>query len=183
MRLMLPELLMPVVLILFANCGGDMERELLRAASSGDVKTVATLLTRGVNPNAIDDQGNTALMVAAQKGHLTVAEALLAGGADVNAKRRIFDYTALMDAAYGGHEDIVNLLLSNGANVNARGVDGASPLMLAVLQNYRAIVYALIDKGADVNATDGEGQTPLRTATFKHYTELANALKKAGALE
>ena len=44
------------------------------------------LLARGVDVNAKDKDGGTALMAASAQGHLDVVQALLENGADVKAK-------------------------------------------------------------------------------------------------
>ena len=59
-------------------------------------------------------------MRAAGGGHTEVVQALIAAGADVNAR----DYgggTALMDAAGEGHVEIVRDLIAAGADVEVHG--------------------------------------------------------------
>jgi len=59
--------------------------------------------------------------------------ALLASGADVNAKGKYSGWTPLMLAARKGDIELVNFLLSNGADVNAKSdVQNRTPLMEAV---------------------------------------------------
>src|SRR5271165_1131162 len=58
-------------------------------------------------------------MVAAARGHLAMVQALLAKGAEVNAKTP-GGWTALMKAAEGGHLAVVQALLDKGAEVNAK---------------------------------------------------------------
>lgn len=53
-------------------------------------------------------------MRAAQEGHQTVVEALLAQGADVN-KRNHERMNALMLASQRGHDVIVKMLIQHGA--------------------------------------------------------------------
>ena len=59
--------------------------------------------------------GGTALMAASTQGHATIAAALIARGAAVDAKDRN-EWSALLRASDKGHTDIVNLLINNGAN-------------------------------------------------------------------
>ena len=58
--------------------------------------------------------GNTGLLLAAQHGHVSAAELLLAGGAEVNRCDQGWGCTPLLMAAQGGHEDMVTVLLKNG---------------------------------------------------------------------
>ena len=69
-------------------------------------------------------------MVAAACGHLAMVQALLAKGAEVNAKTP-GGWTALMNAAEGGHLAVVQALLDKGADVNAKTPNGWSALMWA----------------------------------------------------
>jgi ankyrin repeat protein len=97
------------------------KEEMLRSASfSGYLGIVRELIPQGVNINAQENGGWTALMYAAAKGNLDIFQVLLAAGADVNLKERSGE-TALSKAAYWGYLEIVNLLLSAGAEVN--GID------------------------------------------------------------
>ena len=61
----------------------------------------------------------TALLMASQFGHVDVVQALLAKGADVNAKDSR-GLTALMMASQFGHVDVVQALIAKGADVNAQ---------------------------------------------------------------
>ena len=56
------------------------------AAKAGDLAAVQAQLDAGVDVNAKDWLGGTALLEAAIKGHKEVVELLIAKGADVNAK-------------------------------------------------------------------------------------------------
>ena len=57
-------------------------------------------------------------MMASEEGHLDVAQALLANGADVNAART--SSAALMVAAERGHLDLGRALLSKDADVQCQ---------------------------------------------------------------
>ena len=105
-------------LLLFAGCSHKNTPEtdaLLRAARDGKVDTVKELLTTpGIDVNATDERGDTALIEAARFGHDHVARALLAAGA--NPKARDKDgKTPLMIAVAGGHDDVVAVLKQAGA--------------------------------------------------------------------
>ncbi len=59
-------------------------------------------------------------MTAARTGSVDAVQALLARGADVNARERWFGETAMMWAAAENHAAVVRVLLEAGADVNAR---------------------------------------------------------------
>jgi ankyrin repeat protein len=67
--------------------------------------------------------GTTPLMDAAGAGGLKAVEALLAGGAEVDAQDN-FGGTALVYAAREGHTDVIRMLIAHGADVNARSSSG-----------------------------------------------------------
>ena len=108
-------------------------------------------------------------MMASQNGHLDVVQALLAKGADVNAKDERRQDRA-DDCLPEGHLEVVQALLAKGADVNAKENDGATALMLASQNGHREVVQALLAKGADVNTrtTDGDrADWPPRKATSR----------------
>ena len=116
----------------------------VRSADTGDLTAIKLFLNAGMNPNATDDEGSTALMHAAYKDHASVVGALLGAGADVN--QRNGHQTALLSAASGGHIDILRVLLGKGPDpdvINEAFVE-------AVRMRHREIVRLLADRGADV---------------------------------
>ena len=89
----------------------------------------------------------TPLIEAAKKGDTEKVQALLAQGADVNAKDK-GGFTALMDAAWEGHTDTVQALLAHGADVNAKDNNGDTALMMAKEKGHKEIVHILKEAGA-----------------------------------
>ena len=70
-------LLLTVFLALTARAA-DPSEDLLAAAKKGDADAVQALLAKGVDVNAKNSYGATALSFAADKGHLEVVKLLLA---------------------------------------------------------------------------------------------------------
>src|SRR5215510_16309973 len=91
-----------------------LTRQLWHIAGSGDLEELDHLVSQGVDVNAGDRTGVTALMRAAYHGQLGMVRALIGHGADPNAKDRS-GLTALMMAEHGGHEEIVDALRPFGA--------------------------------------------------------------------
>ena len=86
-----------------------LTRQLWHIAGSGDLEELDRLVGQGVDVNAGDRTGVTALMRAAYHGQLAMVRALIGYGADPNAKDRS-GLTALLMAEHGGHEEIVEAL-------------------------------------------------------------------------
>ena len=83
------------------------------------------------------------LINTASRGEAAAVQALLAKGADVNAKGRN-GVTALMAASENGRRDVLQTLLAKGADVNAKTNDGATALMAACQNGHSDVVQALL---------------------------------------
>ena len=91
--------------------------------------------------------GATGLQYMVYGGHEAVVAALMAAGADVNAKDKL-GRTALHYAAFGGYEAIVAALIAAGADVNAKNENGETLLYLAARECHATITAALRAAGA-----------------------------------
>lgn len=153
---------------------------LMMAARAGSVAAVSLLLERGSDPNAVESQWNqTALMWAAAEGHLDVVDVLLDAGADPNMQARVTEltrrstrtdfptggFTALMWAARNGDEAIVRRLVEGGADINMRNGDGATAMMLAIINDRFDFAAKLLELGADPNDGSLYRAVEMRDAT------------------
>ena len=93
-----------------------LDQSLIESAKLGDLLKIKELLEKGVNVEARDNTGNTALIWAAWAGHADVTQVLIAAGADLEARDNAKD-TALIAAFQGGRADIVRTLFSAGAKL------------------------------------------------------------------
>lgn len=66
----------------------EYERGLWKAASSGDMDKIRSLISAGRDVNQTDSSGYTPLHYAARAGKLEVCQVLLSKGADPNSKTR-----------------------------------------------------------------------------------------------
>jgi len=125
----------------------DINLELLTAAQKGKTETVKSLLDEGVDVNAKDRFGWTALIKAAMFGYNDIMKILLDRGADVNAKTNL-GCTALMEAAKIGHLRTVRILLDNNADMNLTDKKGNTAMREAVMGGNLEVI-ALLSKAKD----------------------------------
>ena len=116
----------------------DNNKLLIEAVKNGkDYKysnIIFRLLEEGVDVNAKDEGGTTALMWAICKGNVDLVTMLLKKGADVNYKDKN-GVSALMLASMSPRRwrqrEIVSILLEKGADVNAVDNFGSTAVMWA----------------------------------------------------
>lgn len=109
--------LLLVFALLFGQQAATPDPEALwAAAKSGDKAGVERALAAGVPVDAGTRYQQTALMFAAQYGHLDVVELLIEKGANINQKDTFYGVTPLMAAMQDGHVAVMKLLLEKGAD-------------------------------------------------------------------
>ncbi len=123
---------------------------LVLAARYGQASAVKYLLDGGMNVNAKDAYGNTALIAAASNNQTAMVEQLLSRGANVNAANKV-ELTALMGASVKGDYELVHHLVSVGADVNAINDDGETALFMAVQYGHYKAAKVLLNGGANPN--------------------------------
>jgi len=136
------------------------EPPIVWAGDYGTVPVLKALLARGVNVDAQDKQGCTALYYAACNGRVRNVRLLLAAGADPNVKEND-GYTALI---CGQTARISQMLLNRGAKVNAADDSGFTALHEAAKIGTHMQFALLLAHGANPNAQDETGETPLMWA-------------------
>ncbi len=166
---------------------GITNSHLVRMSGWGKLDEVSRLIENGIDVNAKDWGGSTALMAACVSGHTDVARLLLEKGADIKAKdsngETAFDYDKsgilqgimneeLLKACKEGRFDDVPKWLEKGADVNARAEDGSTPLMWVVMEGDVKTAKLLIQKGADVNAKDKTGENAFDYAQDKAIVDV-----------
>ncbi len=171
----------------------DGKTPLALAADLVHGEMVELLVVRGADVDTKDRAGFTPLITATRWGEgeaaiREVVEALIAGGADVNARTPgggwgpagHDGHTALQQAAEFGHPSVVELLLRSGADANMGFADGRTPLYWAAKNGHADVVTSLVANGADVNA-EAKGRTALGAARDGKHGEIVAMLLAHGA--
>ncbi|KAF2813444.1 GDPD-domain-containing protein [Mytilinidion resinicola] len=119
------------------------------ATQSNFFAIVRLLVDAGVDVNYQDEQGETALHVAARFGHRECAEALVSGSenqkTDVDIPEKTFSWTPIFIACVDGHLPIVELLIAAGADLERPDLSGWTAKEHAALRGYLEIAERLAE--------------------------------------
>jgi uncharacterized protein len=146
------------------------ETALMLASRTSGIDAVRLLIERGANVNVVEQwQGQTPLMYAAAHDRGEVAAALIAAGADVDARTWINDlperesrvryyveipvagFTPVMFAARSGANSALRALIAGKADLDAKTPEGFTPVVIA-LDNLRFdAAKVLVEGGATAN--------------------------------
>lgn len=138
-------------------------------------KVVEVLLAHPqLDVNYVSPHGETALMMAALRGELSVARRLLQKGAHAYKA----GWAPLHYAATGGHVEIIDLLLEHHAFIDAQSPNGSTPLMMAARYGSEAAVDRLLQAGADVTMRNQDGATVVDYARASGRDYLADRLAR-----
>lgn len=107
--------------------------------------------------DAVNAHDETALMMAALRGHPQWVRRFVARGAQVNRP----GWTPLHYAASGPSVETVQALLDLGARTDPVSPRGSTPLMMAAQYGPEASVDLLVRRGADLRLRDSQGSTVL----------------------
>jgi ankyrin repeat protein len=169
-----------IVLVEFALAGFAVAASIADAAERRDNAGVRALVQAGVDVNAAQIDGTTALHWAAYHDDTEMVALLVRAGADVNSVNR-YGVPPLAEACTNGNAAIVKLMLEAGADAKAAMKGAETVLMLAARSGSAEAVKALLARGADPNSRERLGQTALMWAAAEGHTAVVRALIEAGA--
>ncbi len=118
-----------------------------------------TLVALGVDVDAQNLSGKTALSDACRSAKKDMAILLIRSGADINATDAT-GRTVLMDAISSSNEDMVRLLLQYKANVQVQEMSGRNAYHEAALTGNIGIINMIRKAGGNPLARDAAGETP-----------------------
>ena len=173
--------LLPAFLAVASLAAVSSTPPLVDAAKNGDSATVLALLEDGVDVNAPQGDGATALHWAVHLSDLETADALIEAEADVNAANDL-GVTPLWLACLNGDAPAADRLLTAGASANVVLPSGETALMTAARTGNVDVVELLLAHGADANAKEGsQGQTALMWAIAQGHSDVVKTLIDSGA--
>jgi ankyrin repeat protein len=160
---MLHLLVLSLCLYVVVLCA-ESEDSIFTKARAGDIDAVKAFLEDGVDPSSRDSKGNTALIIAAGRGHAGVINLLLEAGASYEEATLIGIFegkSALCWATSQGRVKAVVALLQAGADPNfvqqVGTFAGKTPLMWASSQGKNEVLRLLISAGAEVDFASASG--------------------------
>jgi uncharacterized protein len=168
------------IVVLCAAAVAAERATLADAVEQRDKASIRSLLQTGVDVNAAQVDGTTALHWATYHDDAETVALLVRARANVNAVNR-YGVPPLAMAATNGNAETVKLLLEAGADANAAMKGGETVLMLAARSGNVDVVKALLARGAKHDTRERRGQTALMWAAAEGNTAVVRALMEAGA--
>lgn len=108
------------------------------------LELVTVFLERGVDVNAVDNYGNTALILNTQNQcYKKVIKELIRAGADVNIADNNGN-TALYHALKYGNQEVARFLVKKGADYNHTNNNGETPMQIAVEKGYDTVLELMM---------------------------------------
>ena len=188
-----------------------MDNPFLYAGAEGLLDILKLAIDAGADTKLTNRFGGTALIPAAERGHVEIVQELLTRtDVDVNHVNDL-GWTALLEAiilSNGGerHQQIVQLLVDHGADINIPDKDGVTPIKHTQMRGFTEIerilnnalardvqmitaagqgdietVRQLLAQGANVHARDETGKTALIAAAYRNDLAIVDVLIQAGA--
>lgn len=116
------------------------------------VPVAQLLLQAGADASIVNNEGNSALMLASHRDMPVLIPALVKAGADINERGR--DGTSLVVAAEEGHTAVVRALLDANADPNLGDRHDETPLIKAAKKDHVEIIALLLARCARTDLVD-----------------------------
>jgi ankyrin repeat protein len=164
--------------------GRVLNRAITQAPYALSIEAIKLLLTAGANANAVDAEGQTPLMLAADIGSAEITRLLLGAGgaASINAKDKQGKTALMYLPRYPeSKSDVARVLVTAGANVNEVNEAGQTALMSASVAGSTEVTRVLLESSAAVNVKDKQGMTALMYSAKSASADISKVLIEGGA--
>lgn len=174
---------------LLINHGADFHKKgaLIFAASKGDLDLTELLISKHVDLDEVDNEGNSALMKAVLMSNLLIFTAILKAGANVNIQNKNLN-SALHLCMELGEFQMVTLLIEHKADPLLKAKDDETPLGIGVLRTERHAIKSFLQAikahapdqmTACLEAENNYEQTPFLSAVITGDLEIVQDLLNA----
>jgi len=134
--------------------GKNDEELLLDMAALGETEKISKLLKTGMNLDATDDSGSTALHIAVKTGAYDIVSMLIAQGAEKNVQDNQ-GRTPLLIAAENDDLEVIQLLSDAGADFSITDEEGNSPASISFFKPTNLLTYLINEGNVDNPSIDG----------------------------
>lgn len=160
------------------------EEQFRKAAASGNIDMLKSLMTPSMNIDAANEQGETPLMLAAAGGHADAVRFLIAGGADTKAVDAGGN-TVVMRAVTKYDPAMLGVLIEGKAWLEGYNHKGNSPMSWSIETGFKPESQQMFDMllkaGASVTAATGGGIDLVMVASRSDNAFALAELHKKGA--
>lgn len=178
-EILTPPMDLQLVILDIRTSAQQEDHRLIDACWGNHWEELESLLQGPQDPNTCRDEGEAALYIAANEGHVECVNLLLEAMADVHHMQATNSETAVHSAAFHSHLEVVKLLLEAGADKDAARPDGATALHFAAEHGNLELVHLMLEAGADRNMqmeTWGGSMTALDWAAQGGHLDVARLL-------
>ncbi|KAI1643017.1 ankyrin repeat-containing domain protein [Daldinia loculata] len=157
------------------------------AARHRNKRCVEAFLNHGVDPDTPSGIGNgTSMHHAVANGNVQICQLLLERGADPNnplLKSPLLHgvVNRTLPLTTEQRIDLTRLLVKHNVNINAIDEQKATPLLIAIRNQFKDLARCLLEYGPDVNFADVDGRTPIYEAVRNQDEGLVILLLERGA--
>jgi len=156
--------------------------EVSRAVRLGDAARLRALIDAGEAVDAPTTlEGHTPLAIASIRGDLEAVGALLAAGADVNARSDTGQSALMRGIVHGAPRAVLDALVAAGADLRVVNCDGYNALHAAAENGNDEAIPWLLARGLELEARTGRDHTALHIACGLGHVDAARELLQAGA--
>ena len=154
--------------------GSNVFSLFFNAARFGRLKVMEKMISMiadfdGEDLNTVDEEGETALVIACRHSHSEIVNALITKGANIDSVGTV-GHTALMTAVEKNSVDCVSILLQLGADFRVTSGNGTTALHLSACHEtprmLEMILQSSASKCSSLYTRDNDGRSLLHYAAF-----------------